>query len=173
MNKKSLEGDVVPVSEEELRSVMRYWATGVAVVAAADEGEKHGMTVNSFTSLSLAPPLVLVSLEKGTRTHRLVEQAENFGLTILTASQQAISERFAGRDTEQSDRFEGLETHTLVTGSPFLPSGLAFIDCRLTASHPAGTHTIFIGEVLAARLNDSIVGKERALLYFNRGYHHL
>lgn len=145
---------------------MRQWATGVTVVSAQYLGRKHGMTVSSFTSLSLEPPLVLVSLEQSTQTHQLVQQAGHFGVTILGQSQREISERFAGHLTEMGDRFQGLETFTLSSGAPLLVQGLAWFDCRVVATYPAGTHTVFIGEVLAVRDE----AREPPLLYYNRDY---
>jgi flavin reductase (DIM6/NTAB) family NADH-FMN oxidoreductase RutF len=153
---------------EALRDALRFWTTGVTMVAASHNGVSHGMTVNSFTSLSLDPPLVSVSLEKVTRTHQLVKDANAFTVTILSQGQQALSDRFAGRESEQSDRFAGLETFTVETGNPILNQGMAFFDCKVAASHDAGTHTVFIGEVLACgRLTEN---GEPPLVYFNRGY---
>ncbi len=156
----------VSASAEEVRRALRQWATGVTVVSAQFQGRKHGMTVSSFTSLSLEPPLVLVSLEQSTHTHQLVQQAGHFGVTILGQSQRQISERFAGRLTESGDRFQGLETFTLVSGAPLLVQGLTWFDCRVVATYPAGTHTVFIGEVLAVRDE----AKEPPLIYYNRDY---
>jgi flavin reductase (DIM6/NTAB) family NADH-FMN oxidoreductase RutF len=153
---------------DALRDALRFWTTGVTIVAARHNGDIHGMTVNSFTSLSLDPPLVSVSLEKVTRTHQFVNEARSFSVTVLSQGQQELSDRFAGRESEQSDRFEGLDTFIAETGSPILSKGLAFFDCRVTASHDAGTHTVFIGEVLVCGQlpNDG----ELPLVYFNRGY---
>lgn len=154
-----------------LRDALRFWTTGVTIVAARHDGLAHGMTVNSFTSLSLDPPLVSVSLEKVTRTYQLVKGAKAFSVTMLSETQQALSDRFAGRESEQTDRFLGLETFSLETGSPILTRGMAFFDCRVTASHDAGTHTVFIGEVMACgQLSEN--GKP-PLVYFNRGYRKL
>lgn len=153
---------------ETLRQVMRHWATGVAIVTASHQGKRHGMTVNSFTSVSLTPPLVLVCLAQTSQTHDLVLNAGTFGITLLTAEQQALSDRFAGR-TEVSDRFAGLETFTLRTGAPLIAGGLAYLDCRVVQTHPAGTHTIVVGEVLAA-----MPGTDAPpLLYYNRRYRQL
>lgn len=153
---------------DTLRDALRFWTTGVTIVAASYNGVSHGMTVNSFTSLSLDPPLVSVSLEKVTRTHQLVKDAGVFTVTVLSQDQGALSDRFAGRESEQSDRFAGLETFTVESGSPMLTQGLAFFDCRVSASHDAGTHTVFIGEVLACgRLTEN---GEPPLVYFNRAY---
>lgn len=145
---------------------MRQWATGVTIVSVADQGIRHGMTVNSFTSLSLHPPLVLISLEHGTRTHEILLKSGLFGVTILSSHQQDISDRFAGRHTEEQDRFQGLETFTLVSGVPFLAGGIAFFDCRVIHSHEAATHTIFIGDVMAVDVHP----EDPPLIYFNRDY---
>jgi flavin reductase (DIM6/NTAB) family NADH-FMN oxidoreductase RutF len=151
---------------EEFRQVMRQWATGVTIVSVAHQGIRHGMTVNSFTSLSLHPPLVLISLEHGTRTHEILLESGIFGVTILSSHQQDISDRFAGRHTEELDRFQGLETFTLVSGVPFLTGGIAFFDCRVIHSHEAATHTIFIGDVMAMDVHP----EDPPLIYFNRDY---
>lgn len=162
----------MPINAEQLRNAMRFWATGVTIVSANHQGEQHGMTVSSFTSITLTPPLVVVSLERETRTHNLVDASGAFGVTILRAEQQALSDRFAGRETEQDNRFNGLETRTLATGSPFLKDGLACFDCRVTAQHQIGSHTLFIGEVVAAEVNPQ-ANNSRPLLYYNRDYRQL
>lgn len=153
----------------QLRDVLRFWTTGVTIVSAAHGGLQHGMTVNSFTSLSLEPPLVSVSLEKVTRTHSLVMQAGRFGVSILAAEQRELSDRFAGRESESGDRFAGVEVFYLESGSPLLAQALAFFDCAVSARHDAGTHTIFISEVLAAGAATDADGR-KPLAYFNRGY---
>jgi flavin reductase (DIM6/NTAB) family NADH-FMN oxidoreductase RutF len=156
----------------QLRDVLRFWTTGVTVVSASHQGVQHGMTVNSFTSLSLEPPLVSISLEKITRTHGLVKEAGRFGVSILAAEQRELSDRFAGRESEQSDRFKGVEIFYLETGSPLLSQAIAFFDCKVATMHDAGTHTIFISEVLAAGSAAGADGKQ-PLVYFNRAYRKL
>jgi flavin reductase (DIM6/NTAB) family NADH-FMN oxidoreductase RutF len=157
------------VDPETLRHAMRRWGSGVTIVSSLAAGVQHGMTVSSFTSVSLTPPLVLVSLEQATRTYRLVKQSGIFGVCILADHQQEISDRFAGRQTEDTDRFEGLETFTLNTGAPFLTGSLACLDCRVVTSFEAGNHTLFIGEVLAVKIGKAA----HPLLYFNRSYRRL
>lgn len=161
------------VHPEDLRVAMRRWATGVTVVTTRFENVRHGMTVNSFTSVSLTPPLVLVSLEQTTRTHQLVKQAGFFGITILAGHQQEVSDCFAGRHTEHEDRFAGLELKTLTTGAPFIIGGLAFIDCRVVSMYQASTHTLFIAEVEAVELAPDPEQTGKPLIYFNRSYHGL
>ena len=153
---------------DSLRDALRFWTTGVSVVAVRYAGIAHGMTVNSFTSLSLDPPLVSVSLEKITRTHQLVKDAQSFSVTVLSLDQKEISDRFAGRESEQSDRFANVEIFDLETGNPILTKGLAFFDCKVSASHDAGTHTLFIGQVLAC--GQIPENGDSPLVYFNRAY---
>ena len=157
---------------DSLRDVLRFWTSGVTIVAVKHDGMMHGMTVNSFTSLSLKPALVSISLEKVTRTHGLVQKAGAFAVSILSQDQRALSDRFAGRETEANDRFDGVETFSQETGSPILSEGLAFFDCRVAAMHDAGTHTLFIGEVLAVGL-PSPEKSQVPLVYFNRNYRRL
>jgi flavin reductase (DIM6/NTAB) family NADH-FMN oxidoreductase RutF len=154
---------------EQLRAAMRAWTSGVTVVTAAYRGEQHGMTVNSFTSVSLEPPLIIISLQDTARTRDLVYHAQAFGVTILSAAQEEISERFAGRSADSEQRMAGLETETLVTGAPFLKGGLAYFDCRVRQSVDVGPNTMFIAEVVAARGN----GEGSPLLYHNRKYQRL
>jgi flavin reductase (DIM6/NTAB) family NADH-FMN oxidoreductase RutF len=158
------------VDPEALRGAMRLWATGVTIVTTRLNGYWHGMTVSSFTSISLDPPLLMVSLEHGTRTHDMVEQAGFFGVTILSEGQQAISQRFAGQSAESRDRFADLETFTMETGAPFIAGGLAFMDSQVASRVVAGSHTLFIARVVATRF---ITDHERPIVYFNRAYHHL
>ncbi len=159
----------MPVDPETLRAVMRHWTTGVVIVAARDGAQAHGMTVNAFTSVSLEPPLVLVCIERAVRTHALIERSRAFAISILREGQQAISNRFAGRETENGNRFAGLKTFTAVTGAPILVDNIGYLDCAVVAAHPAGTHTIFIAEVVAAKTP----GPGKPLLYFDRDYHSL
>lgn len=157
------------VDAEAMKQSMRQWATGVTVVSAAFQGDRHGMTVSSFTSVSLEPPLVLVSLQVDTRTCQLVEASGHFGVTVLDQNQQDLSDRFAGRMPETSDRFADLDHFQLSSGVPFIPGGLAYFDCQVVAAHAAGNHIIFIGQVQTTLSGE--VG--RPLVYHNRGYRHL
>ncbi|MCS6993875.1 MAG: flavin reductase family protein [Anaerolineales bacterium] len=154
---------------EALRRAMRQWATGVAIVTASHNGISHGMTVSSFTSVSLTPPQVLISLAQNTRTHALVRESRFFGVTLLSQGQEDISDRFAGRTPDEQDRLAGLKTFTLQTGVPLLEGGLAHFDCRVIATFTSGTHTLFIGAVLAAQSQP----QADPLLYYDRAYRRL
>lgn len=161
------------LDEKSMRNSLRFWATGVTIVSVAHDGAQHGMTVNSFTSLSLDPLLVLVSLEKGTRTHEMVAAAGVFAVTLLNQEQEALSERFAGRESEGSDRFLNLEIVLLDSKNPILAKGLAFFDCRVQATYSVGSHSIFIAEVVAAGDLPAAQIKKQPLLYYNRAYRRL
>lgn len=152
---------------EMLRVAMRRWATGVSIVTSRVEETTHGMTVNSFGSISLDPPLVTVTMNHNTRTQFLVEQSGIFAVTVLSMMQQPLAELFAGRVDDHGDRMDGLDTFALVTGAPLLRGGLAFVDCRVVHSYPMKHATLYIGEVVAAE-----TGPEELtpLLYYRRTF---
>lgn len=152
------------LDSEQLRRAMRAWTTGVAVVTAAHEGQRYGMTVNSFTSVSLEPPLVTVTLKQLTHTYDLVVKSNAFAVTILAADQKHLSDRFAGKLPEIHDRFDGLELETLALDAPLLKGGLAYFNCRVVQSIPIGENTLFLAEVIAVRGD----GEGEPLAYHNR-----
>jgi len=145
---------------------MRAWTTGVAVVTAMYDGQRYGMTVNSFTSISLEPPLISVVLKQLTHTHDLVVKSNEFSVTILSSSQKELSDRFAGKLPHVHDRFEDLQTETLSLPAPLIKGGLAYFNCRVMDSMPVGENTLFVAEVLAARGE----GEGNPLVYHNRLY---
>ena len=151
---------------EQLRHAMRAWTTGVAVVTAIHDGQQYGMTINSFTSISLEPPLVSLTLRKLTHTHELVEKSGEFAVTILAAYQKEYSDRFAGKHPEIKDRFEGVPTETLSINAPLLKGGIAYFNCRVVNSIPVGENTLFVAEVIAAQGE----GTGEPLVYHNRVY---
>jgi flavin reductase (DIM6/NTAB) family NADH-FMN oxidoreductase RutF len=152
------------LDSEQLRQAMRTWTTGVAIVTAIHEGQRYGMTVNSFTSISLDPPLVSVTMKQLTHTHEYVQKSGQFAITILSANQVELSDRFAGKITNIKDRFDGVETETLVIDAPLFKGGLAYFNCRVVNSTPIGENTLFIAEVIAARG----ISEGDPLVYHNR-----
>ena len=149
---------------EQLRHAMRAWTTGVAVITATHESQRYGMTINSFISISLEPPLISVTLKQLTHTHELVEKSGEFAITILAADQGHLSDIFAGKMPEITDRFEGLETEKLLIDAPLLKGGTAFFNCRVVNSMTVGENTLFFAEVIAARGE----GEGDPLVYHNR-----
>lgn len=154
------------VDQSELRAAMRQWATGVTIVTTVAGNERAGMTVSSFTSVSLEPPTVLVCLNKETYAHALVSRSGVFAISMLAVGQEALSNRFAGFEPNVTDRFEGLELITAQTGAALLPGAVAWLDCVVVAGHETSTHTIFIGEVVYVQSNPDLL----PLVYHNRTY---
>lgn len=154
---------------EALRQVMRHWVTGVSIVTSRHLDVIHGMTVNSFTSVSLEPAVVSVTLANDTRTHHLVQQSGVLAITILSQAQANLSDRFAGRLGEETDRFEGVPIFTLRTGAPLISGGISFLDGEVLTAHPLPKSTLFLVKVLAAQSTAAF----DPLIYFNRDYHRL
>ncbi len=153
---------------ESFRNAMRAWTTGVAVLMSAHENEIYGMTINSFTSLSLDPPLVTVVLKNDTRVFELVTKSHAFSVTLLSSSQQELAENFASK-LHGAERMESVVTQTLPSGVSILEEGLAWLDCRVVHTYAAGLNTLFIAEVAEARVHST----ESPLVYHNREYHQL
>jgi flavin reductase (DIM6/NTAB) family NADH-FMN oxidoreductase RutF len=154
------------ISPENLRHAMRQWTSGVAVLTSLAEGSQHGMTVNSFTSISLEPPLVCVALAKDARSQKMVEQSGVFGVTILAEDQADISDRFAGRIPEDGDRLFGLELYFLSSGVPLLEDGLVGLDCRVIHSYESQNSVLYVGEVVDIKHTRD----GNPLVYHNRIY---
>jgi flavin reductase (DIM6/NTAB) family NADH-FMN oxidoreductase RutF len=152
------------LDSETLRQAMRAWTTGVAVVTAKYDDQQYGMTVNSFNSVSLEPPVISVALKQLTHTHALVLKSGVFAVTILGAEQQELSDRFAGKLPGITDRFEGVQVGRLSIDAPIIKNGLAFFNCRVMNSTPIGENTLFIAEVIDA----SGEGEGEPLVYHNR-----
>jgi flavin reductase (DIM6/NTAB) family NADH-FMN oxidoreductase RutF len=150
------------ISPATFRAAMGQLASGVTVVTFHANGQDHGFTATSFTSLSLDPMLVLVCVVRAQRSHDLMEQAGHFAVNVLAASQKELGIRFA--NAQLDDRFLGLEVARGSTGAPILPESLAWVDCTVREILPGGDHSIFIGEVVAG---DAAGGAE-ALVYQQR-----
>ena len=147
-------GHAVPVSTADpsaFRRAMGSFPTGVTVVTVASgDGSMHGITVNSFSSVSLDPMLVLVCLNERSRGVSLIARAEAFVVNVLSAEQHHVSRRFANRHRPAgSAMFDGVPFELGVTGCPVLIEATASFDCRLRQSHAAGDHLIVLGEVIA------------------------
>jgi flavin reductase (DIM6/NTAB) family NADH-FMN oxidoreductase RutF len=146
---EAMPGSAVDVSA--FRKAMGSFPTGVTVVTvASDDGNMHGMTVNSFSSVSLDPMLVLVCLNETSRGLGLIERAGAFVVNVLSVGQRDVSRRFANRHRPaDSTMFDGVPFEPGLTGCPVLADATASFDCRLQQSHRAGDHLIVLGEVIA------------------------
>jgi flavin reductase (DIM6/NTAB) family NADH-FMN oxidoreductase RutF len=147
-------GHAVPAPTADVsafRQAMGSFPTGVTIVtAASDDGDMHGMTVNSFSSVSLDPMLVLVCLNRSSRGVGLIERAGTFAVNVLSCGQQDVSRWFADRHRPAgSAMFDGVPFEPGVTGCPVLFDATASFECRLWQLHRAGDHLIVLGEVVA------------------------
>lgn len=154
---------------QSLRLAMRRWSSGITIVTARHDGHRHGMTVSSFTSVSLQPPIVLVCIDRETRTHDLIHKSGQFAACILHRDQQELSDRFAGRLPEVDDRFQGIEVDTTPSGLSVPAGSLAIMDCRLVATHLLGRSTVFMAEVEWVELGP----EGPPLLYYDQDYRFL
>jgi flavin reductase (DIM6/NTAB) family NADH-FMN oxidoreductase RutF len=153
------------VTEQEFKNALKLWASGVAVVTNNTEayGVK-GMTVTSFSSVSLNPPQILVCLNQATDTCTAVLESGHFTVNILTTEQQGVSNQFAG-GTSQEQRFAEVAWHEGENGSPVLDDALVSIECNLAHKVLAGSHWVIIGEVQKVDCRSG-----EPLMYFNGGY---
>jgi flavin reductase (DIM6/NTAB) family NADH-FMN oxidoreductase RutF len=146
------------------RQALGCFATGITVVTSVGlDGEYLGFTANSFNSVSLDPPLVLFSLDRGAYSLKAFEAAGVFAINILREDQEAVSIAFA---RALSSKWEGVRTEIWQTGSPILVDAMASFDCETTSMHDGGDHVIFVGRVL--RLRAGVDG--RPLIYFRGAY---
>jgi flavin reductase (DIM6/NTAB) family NADH-FMN oxidoreductase RutF len=160
--------DGVPVDDRSFRAAFGRFATGVAVMTTHADAQPHGMTANAVTSVSLDPPLVLVCVERGTVLARKVAASGVFALTFLAEDQAAVSTRFADPSRPAgAAQFAGIATAAAPSGSLVLSEGVAWVDCRVTATHDGGDHLIVVGEVTAL---DPGATDGLPLLYHRGGY---
>ena len=145
------------------RTVLGHFCTGVTIVTAAADGEPVGLTCQSFTSVSLDPPLVLFVPAKGSNSWPRIRHAGHFCANVLSEEQEELGRRFAIRG---ADKFAGVGWRPGPTGAPVLDGCIAFIECDLEAVHEAGDHDIAVGRVVDL----GISGKGSPLLFYRGGY---
>ena len=153
------------VTPDQFKDALRFWASGVSIVTTRRPDGLQGITVSSFASVSLDPPLVLVCIEKRARSHQAIASQGCFVVNVLEARQEDLSERAAARRGLEESWLLNVPHRAAVTGAPVLEGALAWLDCSLGASHPAGDHTIFVGRVEAAGTASGM-----PLLWYDRGY---
>jgi flavin reductase (DIM6/NTAB) family NADH-FMN oxidoreductase RutF len=159
-------GHQKPVTGEEFRKACGRFATGVTIASVMDaKGTPHGLTVSSFTSVSLDPPLVLICLGHAVAAIHHFRSATHFAINVLAEDQRPLSDRFARKG---HDRFEGVDWTAGASGAPLIPGVLAAIECSVYRIVPMGDHDILVGEMLHAKISEG-----QPLLYFASGYTHL
>lgn len=149
------------IDPKDFRNALGQFPTGVTIVTTLDaNGEKVGMTASSFNSVSLTPPLILWSIDKGAFSYHTFANTSHFAVHVLHTDQDKLSTQFACRG---ADKFAGIDTNVGVVGSPILPDYAACFQCEMWASHDAGDHLIIIGKVVEFDKRDT------APLIFHRG----
>jgi flavin reductase (DIM6/NTAB) family NADH-FMN oxidoreductase RutF len=126
---------------------LRHWATGVAVLTCRWETLPYALTVTSFSSVSLDPPLVLVCIGKQTRFHTPITESGGWAVSVLASDQGVLARRFAAHGRLHETQFDGVATTPAPSGVPVLDGCLVWLDCRTVALHDGGDHTIVVGEV--------------------------
>ena len=151
----------------KFRDALGQFATGITVVTTlAEDGKPLGVTVNSFSSLSLEPPLILFSLARQGGHCPEFEKAGQFCVNILNGHQQDLSDRFA---SSMKNRFNGIQHGLGENGCPVFADSLAVLECSAYATHDGGDHVIFVGKVTSMLTNDA----EKSLIYYKGGYREL
>ncbi|MEO9323717.1 flavin reductase family protein [Nocardioides sp. C4-1] len=157
--------DAAAVAARRFRDVLGRFASGVTVVTAIGADGPVGMTCQSFSSVSLDPPLVLFVPSRTSRAWPLIRRAGSFCVNVLADGQAGVSDTMAGRGT---DKFAGVDwTPSAVTGSPVLPGTLGHVDCTIHAVHESGDHDVVVGRVVDLEASDGDAGP---LLFFRGRY---
>ena len=152
------------INPDEFRAVLGRFASGVTVLTArGKDGRDHGMTVSAFCSASLVPPLVVACVAHDADMHGVLRKATHFGISILAEGQELLSDHFAGRPSN------GLDVQFVRRQDmPVLKGAVAYLICEVADAHPAGDHTLYIGQVEYLEMWDS-----RPLVFYAGQYRYL
>jgi flavin reductase (DIM6/NTAB) family NADH-FMN oxidoreductase RutF len=154
---------------DELRTLMRRFPSGVAVVTVTTGGQELGLTVGTLVSLSLEPPLVGFGIRRDAALHELLREAAAFAASLLAAGQEAVAQHFA-RGVPPIALWQGIERRPgPATGAPLLAGALGWLEARLVSEQDSGDHTWFVGEILGTELGSPA----RALVHVDGGFHAL
>lgn len=140
-----------PVTPDEFRHIISHLGSGVSVITVRHNEQDYGITASAVCSVSLDPPMLLVCVNQNTGTQQALMQAKSFNVHILGKHQADLALQFARAHT---DKFQNLEYTYGELGNPLLPNVVAQIECRLFKEIGAGTHSIFVGEIYQAQVND-------------------
>ncbi len=149
----------------DFRTTMARFATGVTIVTTALDHTYFGLTVNAFSSVSLNPPLILVSLDLRSQTYASIRRSGVFAVNVLTQEQEPLALRFASKDLS-SKRFDDIAIRIgETTGVPLFAEALACIECRVAHEYPGGDHALMLGEVVSVAFRDDSLSYEPLLYY--------
>jgi flavin reductase (DIM6/NTAB) family NADH-FMN oxidoreductase RutF len=155
------------MDEEALRTVMRVFPQGVVVVTAVPPGgEQRGITVSSFMSVSLKPPLVLICIMKEALAHEAIDKANAFAVNILADDQGTISDHFAKPNLTSEEQFGNIEHEDRAGGPSLIKGCLGYLDCNVVHRFEQGDHTLYVGEVQGGK----VLKEGQPLVFYSRGY---
>jgi flavin reductase (DIM6/NTAB) family NADH-FMN oxidoreductase RutF len=153
----------MPIDKNQLRQVMGHFATGVTIITTLNkDGQLHGLTANAFTSVSLEPPLLLISVDKKAESYPAFEESKVFTVNILADGQEALSRKFA---VSGGNKFEGVAYRRGANGAAVLEGTLAHIECTLYAAYDGGDHSLYLGEIQEAETREG-----KPLVFYRGGY---
>lgn len=151
------------ITKDEFRAALGSFASGVTVVTTKDaDGNLHGLTVSAFSSVSMNPPLILVCIMKTTHSYHAFVESKSFVVNILSESQEEISNQFAFK---HEDKFAGIDYDLNENGIAILKDCLVNLECTLKHSYDGGDHTIFVGQIENATINEG-----NPLVYWKGNY---
>jgi flavin reductase (DIM6/NTAB) family NADH-FMN oxidoreductase RutF len=137
------------------KTVLRQLSYGLYVVTVAADGEEHGMTANWVTQAAFEPPMVAVAVENISRTIEMIRDAHHFALSVLHEGQRELAGRLGRASGQAPEKLKGIRTKPApVTGTPVLAECVGWLECRVISTLPAGDHTIVLGEIIGAGVED-------------------
>jgi len=137
------------------KAILEHFPYGLYVVTVVHDGEEHGMTANWITQASFDPPMLAVAIENTSRTISLIRDAHHFAVSLLTTAQRELAGKL-GRSSEQApQKLKGVKTKLApIAQTPVLTEAVGWVECRAVASLPAGDHTLVLGEILEAGIEN-------------------
>jgi 3-hydroxy-9,10-secoandrosta-1,3,5(10)-triene-9,17-dione monooxygenase reductase component len=153
------------VDNDLFKELMRRFAAGVTLVTFNENSKFGGLTVSSFCSLSMNPPLVLICIDRKIASHESLKNSDTFGINICNSEQGKLAWDFANSNVDKNELIKSLP-HTLTdSGTPLLENCLASMECKITERHEGGDHTIFIGQVESGNFHED----SKPLIYYSSG----
>lgn len=152
------------------QAILAHFPYGLYVVTVAHDGDEHGMTANWITQASFEPPMLAVVIENTSKTIGLIRDAHHFGVSLLTTGQRELAGKLARSSDQSPQKLKGVKTKPApVEQTPVLAEAVGWVECRVVASLPAGDHTLFLGAIIAAAVENGdaepLTTKEAGLKY--------
>lgn len=157
------------LAPDDFKRALGQFASGVTIITTLDaQGRPTGLTASAFTSVSLAPPMILVCVAHSSNSYPSLQAARRFAVNILSQGQDKLSNRFATSSIPGPEKFDGVEFRKSALGLPLLEGAIVHIECTTAHAYPGGDHTIFVGQVEAAHVADA--PSVEPLLYYRGRY---